>query len=368
MYSLLTLLGLLSTWLAWAWWVDESGRARPRSLLYVAFTLAALYTHNFALFIVAAQNVTVLVLGWPRLRRQPRLALHWLALQGTILVGFAPWLPVIIFQASHHEMTWIAPVSWPAVRNTWLYLLYGATWQGRWFDVVGAILGLGLAALALWPRSARHEGTMHIQGRADLGWAALWFWAPTLSIIGVSRYLLIYQDKQFLIVLPPLVLLLALGLSRLRFRAAQGAALLAILALLAGPLHWSYTGAQKQDWQALAGYVDAHARPGDLIYFNGHASSLAFNYYFTSDLPQAGFPPDYDLVEGGWVGEIARPEAVETQLDNLATSHSRIWLVEFSPGFWDPQGLILDWLSRHYHQADSLRSRDIGLRLFVREE
>jgi hypothetical protein len=363
MYSLLAMLGILSTWLAWAWWVDASGRARPRSLLYVAFTLAALYTHNFALFLVAAQNVTALILGWPQIRRHPRQALHWLALQGAVLIGFAPWLPFLIFQASHHEMTWIAPVSWPAVRNTWLYLLYGATWQGRWFDLAGAVLGLGLAALALWPRRAGREGT-----RSDLGWVALWFWATSLSIVAISRRLLIYQDKQFLIVLPPLALLLALGLARLRLRAAQGAALLTLLALLAGPLHWQYTEAQKQDWQALAGYVDAHARPGDLVYFTIHAGSLTFNYYFTSELPQAGFPPDYNLVQGGWVGEIARPEVVDTQLDSLSKDHPRIWLIEFSPGFWDPQGLILNWLDHHYDQVDSLQSRDVGLRLFVRDE
>jgi len=367
MYALLVLLGTASTWLAWRWWTEDRVRSWPWSLLYGLVTAAALYTHNFALFLIAAQNLAALFLGWlPRREGRWLLALRWLAAQAIWFVAFLPWLPNLLFQTTSHRMTWIPPVDWSAVRNTWLYLLYGGAWQGRWVDLAGALLGLGLVALALCPGRRRQAPPSGAGSRPEVGWLGLWFWATSLIIVAVARRLLIYQDKQMLIVLPPLLLLLALGLQRLRRWPLRAAGYLAILALLAGPLLWQYTGAQKQDWRALAGYVDARAQAGDLIYFNPHATRPTFDYYSRSASPRAGYPPGYTLVTGGWAGELASPAAVSDQWDPLVQQFSRVWLVEFYPGFWDPQGLIEATLQQHYRLVETLEFADVTLKLFAR--
>lgn len=363
MYALLVLLGTLSTWLAWRWWADDTARTWPRSLLYVAVTLAALYTHYFTLFLIAAQNIAGLLLGWLQANegRWP-LAGRWLAIQTVVLIGFLPWLPTMIDQTLHHRLDWIPHASWPLVRQSWLYLLYGAGWQGSLLDCVGAILGLGLMALAVWPhqRSATHSKT-------DLYWVLLWFWVPVLLIILVALYSPIYQDKQLLIVIPPLVVLLATGLLRFRHWIWRGILIAAILALTIVPLLQQYANPNRRSWDELAAYLNDHAQPGDLLYINAAAGGLALDYYLAIELPQAGYPTDYDLLRGGWAGELATAEVVDAQLSPLAEQHSRIWLVEFSPGFWDPGGLILGWLQNHYREVKIPEFDNPGLRLFFRE-
>jgi hypothetical protein len=195
----------------------------------------------------------------------------------------------------------------------------------------------------------------------------LWFWAPVLLIIMVALYTPIYQDKQLLIVAPPLVVLLAIGLLRFRHWIWRGILITTVLALTIVPLYRQYTNPKRRSWDELAAYLNDHAQPGDLLYINAAAGALALDYYLDVELPHAGYPTNYHLLQGGWAGEIATAEAVDAQLSPLAEQHSRIWLVEFSPGFWDPGGLILGWLRNHYLEVKVVEFNNPGLRLFSRE-
>ncbi|MGQ9599813.1 MAG: glycosyltransferase family 39 protein [Anaerolineae bacterium] len=364
MYALLVLLGTVSTWLAWRWWTDGEARSRKRLLLYAGITLAALYTHYFALFLIALHNLAGLGLALFQNRpRWRRLAGQWLAIQALIVIGFLPWLPIMLSQTTDHLMTWIPPLSWPVVRSSWLYLLFGQEWQGTGYDRGRAWLGLGLLIAALWPGRPSSDRLL----RTDRGWAVLWFWVPVVLILLAAVYRPIYQNKQLLIVLPPLLLLLTMGLLRIRPRLGRGVVLVALIALSGLSLYSQYAYPQRQQWDDLAAYLNTHARPGDLLYLNAAASSLALDCYLKVNLDRAGYPVEYDLVRGGWVGEDATPEGVDRQLRPLADRHPRIWLVEFSPGFWDPEGLILTWLRGHYREQEYLRFYPATLRLFSKE-
>jgi 4-amino-4-deoxy-L-arabinose transferase-like glycosyltransferase len=366
MYSLLVLLMTASTWLAWQWWTDPSARTWPRTVLYGLVTMAGIYTHNFAVFAIAAQNLMALTLGWlPTRQHRWRIGARWIVGQLVWLAGFSLWVPTLFFQTTQHRMTWIPPISYAAVRNTWLYLLYGSSWQSRWQDVVGALVGLGLLALALWYAFSAHSRD---ETRTDLRWLNLWLWLQVLLVFLAARFLLIYQDKQMLILLPAVVLLLAVGLSRLRYRLVQGLLIVVLLAFTAGPLHQQYTGAQKQGWRELAAHVDSHAQPSDVVYFNPHAGKLTFDYYSLSDLPQVGYPPQYTLLRGGWVGSTATPNVISAQLDELAEKHPRVWLIDFVPGFWDPDDLIRAGLASRYNQVQVYDFHGVDLRLFSREK
>ncbi len=363
MYALLVLLGTASTWLAWRWWTDED--RKPTQLwLYAGIALAALYTHYFALFLLALH--TIAGLGLALFHKRPRWGEsvgQWMAVQALIGIGFLPWLPIMFSQTTDHVMTWIPPLSWPVVRSSWLYLLFGQDWQGTWYDIGRALLGLGLMIVALWPGWP----SMRRPHPTDRAWMVLWFWLPMALIVLAALYRPIYQNKQLLIVLPPLVLLLAVAVQRIGPSLARGVLLAAMVALSGLSLYSQYAHPQRQQWDDLAAYLNTHARPGDLLYLNAAASSLALDFYLEVNLDRAGYPANYDLVRGGWVGEKATREAVDRQLSRLAEGHPRIWLVEFSPGFWDPQGLILRWLRDHYRQQESLRFYPATLRLFSKE-
>ncbi len=341
MYALLVFLGTLSTWLAWRWWTDDRFRSWGGSLLYVTVTLAALYTHSFGLFLVAAQNVAGLALEWRSRHSGGRRQLigRWLLMQLALALGFLPWLPVMVDQMLHHRLDWIGSLSWPQLRHTWLYLLYGRDWQGSWGDYVGALLGLALLALAFRPQPPRR---CPAPDRMDLAWIGAGWECRFAMIVLVALWAPIFQDKQLLIVLPPLVVLIATGLSAIAAGGqvvgpAGGAMLILVLALSAGPLVRHYAEPQPSCWNDLALSVNTRSQPGDLLYLNAAAGALALDYYLQVDLPHAGYPPDYTLVTGGWAGEVTTAETVDAQLSALARQYSRVWLVEFSPGFWDPE-------------------------------
>jgi len=374
MYALLVFLGTLSTWLAWRWWTDGRFRSWGGSLLYVIVTLAVLYTHSFGLFLVAAQNISGLALEWRRRAqsegRRQQIG-GWLLMQLALALGFLPWLPVMIDQMLHHRLDWIGPLSWSQLRHTWLYLLYGRDWQASLPDYLAAILGLALLLLALVPplfAGLRPRRSLK-SGTEDLAWIGIWFGAPFAMIVLAALWAPIFQDKQLLIVLPPLIVLIAVGLSQLQLAARSwtlpAGALVLALALTAGPLVRHYAQPQPSCWSELAASVNTGSRPGDLLYLNAAAGALALDYYLQVDLSHAGYPPDYALLTGGWAGQVAAAEAVDGQLGALARQHSRVWLVEFSPGFWDPGGLIRAWLERHGRAVETTECGGLALTLFA---
>ena len=362
MYALLALFGVVSTVCAWVWWTDARRRTWLWAAAYVAATLAAVYTQYFALFLVAGQNLAAVALLW--VHRGPerrRIAAQWLGMQLVVVLGFLPWLPVMLDQALHHRMDWIAPLSWAQVRSSWGYLLYGRRWAGSWPDYVAAALGLLLVALS-WPgrRTA---------GRApESAWygPAAWFWTPFVLILLAGWRRPLYQEKQLLILLPALVALVAGGLLRAPGRMWRAVLLVAVLALTAGPLIGLYTHPPQEHWHEVAAYLNARARPGDMLYVNASSGFLALDYYLQPDLTRAGYPADYSLLSGGWEGEVATPPVIERQMSGLLAGYSRLWLVEFIPGFWDPNGLIRAWLERNAQVVERVEFGGLRVWLFTR--
>lgn len=104
MYSLLGLLGLLSSY--WLWRAIEDGRGRFY-VAYVLATLGALYTHNFALHLLPVHALIILASG--ALRRAPW---HWAACGAAILAGYLPWLPTFLMQLGNREQyVWFATLT-----------------------------------------------------------------------------------------------------------------------------------------------------------------------------------------------------------------------------------------------------------------
>jgi hypothetical protein len=199
-----------------------------------------------------------------------------------------------------------------------------------------------------------------------VAWIVFWFALPILLVVTVSLFTPIYQNKQLLIVVPALLLMLAAGCLRPVPRWERVVLAAALLGLMVHARYEQYVDPYKQPWDEVAAYLDTRAQPGDLLYMNAAASALAVDYYLASDLNLAGYPPGYDLLRGGWAGEIATGEAVEEQLAPLSARHARVWLLEYFPGFWDPQGVIQTWLRAHYPGSERVEFGEVSLWLFTR--
>jgi mannosyltransferase len=357
MYVLLVLFGLLSVYLMGSWLKRPS---LPRAAAYVLVTSAALYTQNFALFLLLFQNLWVLLVSvtgrhWKMLR-------NWLLCQAVVGLLWLPWLPTLLMQINKHRVSWIGPPTLQGIQNTLLYLSSGTLpdrpggppqiLTGLWIIAVVAACGLALAR-----RKEQRQETIFVLA---------WFAVPALTIAGLALRYPLYQDKQFLMLLPALMLLWAAGLMAL---APYWRVFLAIglLALQAYPLYDFYHRWTTQEWREAISYLEEHQRPGDAIILNPAASVIMLDYYSDGKLPIVGFPQDYDILVGGFVGEITTPDSVNAKLRPLLDTYDRAWIVQFTAGFWDPEGLIVSWLDAHTHLEEIHEFTDLDLRLYELE-
>ena len=90
MYGLVTLLAAASIY--WAVRLIREPNSKIAWLAYCATTLAAIYTHYYAFFVILAENL-VLIRFWLGLRQRRNLV-RWFIMQGFIVLAYLPWILV----------------------------------------------------------------------------------------------------------------------------------------------------------------------------------------------------------------------------------------------------------------------------------
>jgi len=199
--------------------------------------------------------------------------------------------------------------------------------------------------------------------RWGLTWLAIWAMVPFIAITWVAIYYPVFQFKQYLILLAPF-LLTATGIALVIPR-TWGWLFYAGLVIAAGlTLAYQQTNLTKDDWRGVAETLNKSAIAGDLVYGNPAASSLALDLYQEEPIPFAGYPPDYDILIGGWDGEALNPLLADRQLTEATQGYQRVWLLEFSPQFWDAQRTLETWLTAHGTLVDDQTFGNIHLRLY----
>jgi 4-amino-4-deoxy-L-arabinose transferase-like glycosyltransferase len=103
MYSLLALFGLLSVSFLVAYLEKEKKRDQ---WLWVIFTALALYTHNFALYLLPIEAVLIVLSG-----KLFRKAATWIMSGAAIALIYSPWIPYLLLQLrSHDNYAWFIGV------------------------------------------------------------------------------------------------------------------------------------------------------------------------------------------------------------------------------------------------------------------
>jgi hypothetical protein len=362
MYILLTLFLTLSAGMTWR--LSRGNRGWPA---YGLVTLLALYTHYFAAFVILAENLFVLVwLARRRVRSQSTgighldrpFLVRWLSTQVALVLCFVPWLPVAVYQTRFHQMRWLAPPSALQIAATPLRMVLGDAGLGPRGGLVFAAMGLAVA-WTFW-RAARPGRTETWQGYA---FAAGWLLVPFGAIAFLSLVYPLFQYKQMLMLLPPLLVLIAAALIRLP-RLAQIVVFGAAAWVVAASLSSMYRVETKDGWREASAYLIEHSRPGDVLYLNPSASILALDVYLTRPLPYAGYPPEYDVRTGGWEGTPLTVATADREMSALTSGYRRIWLVEFGPEFWDPEGTLRAWLEGSGQRVEEQSFGRIVMTLF----
>ena len=202
MYSLLLLLSLLVA----VTFVHAFLYRRRRYLPAFSLSLAAaLYTHNWGLFLGLATFLAFLYCVWTA--PEPRRAL-W----GEGMIGFGvtallylPWVPTLIYQAQHTGAPWtLAPTVWSLSQG--FYFITG----GRGAAVALLLAaGTGLVAVRRSGRDARRVQSASV-ALAIIGLGTLliaWLYAKTTPA---------WSDRYLAVIVGPLIPLVSMGLSRAR--------------------------------------------------------------------------------------------------------------------------------------------------------
>jgi len=311
---------------------------------FIVFSAATMLSHNTAVLFPLATNIFVLgLMLFQRIKKsgsQPTFQApsfqNWVIAQIGIFLLWSPWIFAFINQASRvYQEFWIPKPSWDTVIQT-LKSFLNETTLGQTSQVMiiwilyALLLCLGLVHyLKKFPRF--------------LFLAAL-FAIPFLGELIVSIQRPVFLDRTLIWVTIPLFLVLAAGITQLRFRLLM----IVVVGILGAYNLFSagdyYRWAQKEDWHDPAGYIANFVQKDDLILFNASRVQIPFDYYFKPyenqyflQVEKHGVP--VDMFDSG----VLEPKMTESdipRLISLLSGRKRVWLVYGHNGNTDPMELI----------------------------
>jgi hypothetical protein len=312
--------------------------ARHRWAVGFAVALALLlYTHAWGLFAYALFAL-VLAFAWWRERPRRREILLWGG--GSLvaaLVLFAPWIPVLLGQASSTAAPWSHA---PRIREfgAAISALLGGTVTLTALVVAGA-----LGAVVLWRAERRHTLLLAIGilgiGTLALGWGYSRFVSPA------------WADRYVLITLGPVLVALALALSRAGWAAVVALAVCAA-AWIGQPPSDQLT--HKSNVRSIEHKLRGDITAGTVVISTQPEQVPVLDYYFPRDvsyLTPLGRPGDVRIMD--WRNASAR-------LDRA--SFSRIVAPVIAAA---PRGRRFLYLEPKIHPGDSSWARrlhDLGRR------
>jgi mannosyltransferase len=319
-YSLLVLLVTLSS-LAFLRTLERP--SRTNILLYTVTSVLSVYTHFFAALVLAAQWLSLALLKpRPRVRK---------AIFGAAAVIGLLLVPLVIVAMAHpNEADW-QPRPTPRAVLDLFYALTGSS-PGRYATLllrayfvacVGAlIVGIKRFSVAPFSFSAWRYGFLLV-----------WLVAPVALALGISIIKPIFISYYLIILLPPLVLLAGVGISKIPVESGVALALCIFVAMAANEDAHYFISPGREDWRGATQYAASRFRPGDGFVFSPAYLKTPFDYYRVRVFP-AGEP----LVTAfpwhrSWpraAGEPTEQQLPDTVLRSLPSHYSRIWL--FSRG------------------------------------
>jgi hypothetical protein len=305
---------------------------RILSIKYLLATVLAIYSHYSAFYILAAQDIFALI----ELRRNRSALMQWLMLQAIFAAAYIPWILVQTpFLSGKASARW-DEFSWGGAEmifgKTLLAFSVGLTVDSPLAQIESGLF-LAIVALGIYT-ILRREKT-----NTTPTLALLCFFIPILISFLVNPILPFFFERYVLVALPGFIVVMGLGLNHiasLEFRAALG-----VTALFVGICAMSLTNYYFNDVYAkgkygqMMSYVASHTQAGDAMVLNNPLQKPLYLYYAPASPPAFFLPEDAPLEDPSSRG----------QLEKIARTHSRIWLVMFgNPAEYDPTDFLKRWL------------------------
>lgn len=352
MYAL-PLAGATGSLLTFLLLLEREWNRRPASWslwgLYVLSSLIAIYSHYYALAVLLAQPLFLLVL----LVRHRRLSLvfPWLAIWGLIALCFLPWMlahrQFLQGKASYRFAEWTLSKLGEIGARALLAYSAGKTLPAslqRW--------GWGIVGIALFGL-----GKMILGGKGRIAsLLALTLLVGLLFAWTVNPIMPFFEERYLLFCAPPFLLLVAAGLSG-KGRLGRTWAFCGILyfAGLNGLSLWHYhfnPTFHKGEYGKVMALIKSQASAGDLLLLNNPLQGSLFDYYGPRGIPHRFIPRDVLLTD----------QEADQFFRDATAGYQRVWLVEFGhPAEYDPSHRARAWLAQHGYLG--LRQDYLGITL-----
>jgi mannosyltransferase len=323
-YSLMVLLTALSS-LFFLRAIEHSSRNDWAG--YILTATLAVYTHFFSVLVLGAHWVWLLLV---RRRNIP-----WRGFLVAVLAISMLLVPLAIFAQARGtgQISWI-----PRTRPHDVYWLFNSLVGGGRFLLLAYFVPCSIAllcALKAWVQWKELSKTW------SYAFLLSWLFVPLVAGIVISLWQPVLRPRYFIICLPPLVLLAAVGLSQVRPSWISGASLIVLLSLSARADFRYYSHPHKEDWREVTAYVVSHALPKDGILFYPGRARFGFDYYVRRLNPEAQtwqivFPEPYDWTKKG--GEAMRQPS-DSLVRTIPNCYERVWLV-LTHKNWNPMPQI----------------------------
>jgi mannosyltransferase len=332
-YSLFLLLTTLSSGLL-VWWLAEPSRRRLRG--YIAASVLAAYSHLYALLLIAAHWLALKLTGPPQIAEdlpKSRLRRAWWT---TGLLA----LPLLAFVAK----TGAGPIRWihrPGSRDLvefFEHLCGSDRWPLALLYVAACAVAASSVGQRLWKRDPNRDVWR-------LQFLLIWFFFPIVLTVLLSFARPVFLGRYMIFCLPPLLILAAAGLERLRRPWMLGAALAVMLFFSLQGVFFVYGhdfDTERDASESASNFILDQAEPGDAILF--HIAETRIPYEFSRSLragrdtasasftdqlgPEILFPHharglDYRDFTGKPAPDLVR---------QAASGHARLWLMLMNNG------------------------------------
>src|SRR6266699_3940977 len=278
---------------------------------FIGATTLAVYAHLFSVLILLAQLVTfggLLILPGPwRDKARHRVVAFMVSLISICMLI----IPLLLVSLHGSKTGWLPP---PHLHDIYsLFLTIGAYNQLYLLLILGfCALGILVSILIYLPqdkeilgqfalyKSGDDKHNSMLQQHLPVAFACLcWVIVPVVVSYLVSQgSIRLFSNRYLVVILPPLFLLVGMGIASLRWHTIQLALTLALflIALYIVPLY--YKSAQVEDWNSTVPWLEQHYQPGDglVCYNNKQGCQIPVEYYlhvypsaahFTDDSPGA---------------------------------------------------------------------------------
>lgn len=295
MYSWMVLFSLLGT----ACFIHAFVFRRRAYLIGFALSIAAmLYTHNWALFFIAAALTALAVLLRQAEPGDERRALlkDGLYSFGGALILFLPWLPNFIFQARHTGAPWSTPPSLHSLRVAASMTVDGDRMA------VAILLGAGAGLAAMIGRDRPK-----LERRATIAGLVLFFGTLMWAFVG-SQISPAWAYRYFAAFVGPMLLMAGVGLSR-----AGKLGIVATALILAFWIPFQSIAHKSIDRHVMWTATPLLKR-GDLVIVAHPEQMAVVNYYAPKGLRWANeMGPVKDPTYMNWVDAMSRLKAATPQ-------------------------------------------------------